>query len=164
MRALRLSDLAEAVFLFVGFEVFPGCFHLLMVGDAEAVVIVETLFRRVRSPFMYDQAPLRVGVLECGYARRPLDDLHGQQIGEDRQSFRKGAALVMAGDKTGGLQDRHLFLLSGQLIAVERGTKYQPAAAGAMPSESRAVGFSSSGKQWTLLPVLRYGSGDKKLV
>ena len=69
MRALRLSDFAQAVFLFVGFEVFPGCFHLLMVGDAKAVVIVETLFRRVRSPFMYDQAPLCVGVLECGYAR-----------------------------------------------------------------------------------------------
>jgi hypothetical protein len=67
-----------------------------MVGDAEGVVIVETLFRRVRSPFMYDQAPLRVGVLECGYARRALDDLHGQRIGEDQTPMKYESMKVLS--------------------------------------------------------------------
>ena len=44
VRALRLGDFAEVVFLFVGLDVFPGGFDFFMVGDAKAVVIVESSF------------------------------------------------------------------------------------------------------------------------
>src|SRR5262249_35437807 len=78
VRALRFSDFAEVVFLFVGLDVFPGGFDFFMVSEAKPVVIVEALFRRVRTAFVNDQAPVGIRMLERGFGRFLLNDLHRQ--------------------------------------------------------------------------------------
>src|SRR5262245_19935462 len=78
VRALRFGDFAEVVFLFVGLDVFPGGLNFFMVSDAKAVVIVEALFRRVGAAFVNDQAPVGIRMLERGFARFLLDNLHRQ--------------------------------------------------------------------------------------
>jgi hypothetical protein len=67
----------------------------------------------------------------------------------------------MAGDKTGGLQDRHLFLLWISLSpsSREQNTKAPQRAQCRLTAGSE---FSSSGKQLPPLPVLQYGSGHTR--
>jgi hypothetical protein len=57
VRALRFGDLADPVFLFVGFDVFPSRFDFLVAGNAKAVVIV-AFFSGI-GPFM---RPNSVGI------------------------------------------------------------------------------------------------------
>ena len=82
--ALRLGDLAEVVFFFVRFDIFPRRFDFLVARDAKAVMIVEGLFRRVGTAFVNDQAPVGVRMFQRGFAGFLLDDFHRQKIGEDR--------------------------------------------------------------------------------
>src|SRR4029434_290606 len=67
MRALWFGDFAEVVFLFVGFDVFPGGLNFFMVSDAKAIVIVEALFRRAGAAFVNDQAPVGIRMLERSF-------------------------------------------------------------------------------------------------
>ena len=78
VRALWFGDFAEVVFLFVGLDVFPGGFDFFMVSDTKAIVIVEAFFRRVRTAFVNDQAPVGIRMLERGFGRFLLDDSHRQ--------------------------------------------------------------------------------------
>ena len=87
VRALRFGDFAEMIFLFVGLDIFPRSFDFFMAGDAKAVVIVKALFRRVSTALVNDQAPVGIRMLERGFARFLLDDLHRQQIDKDRKRF-----------------------------------------------------------------------------
>ena len=49
-----------------------------MVSDAKAIVIVKAFFRRIRTAFVNDQAPVGIRMLERSFARFLLDDLHRQ--------------------------------------------------------------------------------------
>ena len=85
VRALRFSDFAEAIFVFVSLDVFPRGFDFFMGADAKAVVVVEGFLRRIGPALVHDQAPIRVRMFERCFAGFSFDDFHGQELGENRQ-------------------------------------------------------------------------------
>ena len=60
---------------------------------------------RVGAAFVNNQATVGIRMLERGFARFLLDDLHRQQIGKDRERFCQRPAFVMARNEAGGVQN-----------------------------------------------------------
>jgi hypothetical protein len=109
VRALRFGNLAEAILVFVRFDIFPRGFDFRVRGNAKAVVVVEGFLRRVRAAFVDDHAPGGVGMFDRRLARFALDDLHGQQVGEHRQGFVQRTTFIVTLDQADGFE--HALLL-----------------------------------------------------